>query len=118
GGAFPFAIRPVFGVAPDGHRNMLISTSLGGGERGTIRVTAVDVWGDTLYVTEAPFTGVGIPRQVADSAIAARATFYRMNADLAAAYRQIARVPPVYPPVEGVVVGKDGAVWIKLRPFD
>lgn len=82
-----------------------------------IQVVVANPSGDTLAVSHIPFSGERIPNSVADSTIAARVARFR-NAELEAAFRQAVRIPPVYPPVEGIVVGNDGVVWLRLRATD
>lgn len=117
GGTFPFAIRPLHDVADDGSRSVLAMVSVEGQQSGMFRVITFDAVGDTIYSRRYPVDGVPIPRSVADSAIDARARVFA-NPDTQAEYRRQAYVPPIYPPLAGLVSGRDATLWIRLRDRD
>ncbi|MGH8810235.1 MAG: hypothetical protein ACREX0_20335, partial [Noviherbaspirillum sp.] len=71
-------------------------------------VTLIRATGDTMFHHAFSFPGVPIPKSVADSAISASAQAWKMTAGDAAAFRRGAYVPPFYPPVGDIVVGKGG----------
>ena len=108
----PFHPPLVHAVAPDGDRLALVSTSLEGPEAGTFRVTVHRITGDTAFSRTYPFTGAPIPRHVADSAM--NAVLGRSPPHVVAALRDV-RLPSVYPPIESVVLGRDGTTWVELR---
>jgi hypothetical protein len=112
----PFPLLPSYATSQDGHSTALAEVAVDGADAGTIRVTRFDAVGDTVYARRYPFVAVPIPAAVADSAIRARADqIEEFVPGLGGAYRAGAWVPPVYPPVEGLVSGRDGSVWIRWR---
>lgn len=110
----PFVIEPEHAVAADGSRIAVLTVTIEGADAGTYRVDMLDAAGDTLYSRRYGFRAVEIPRAVADSAIADRLSSIE-HPDLARAYHRDARVPPVYPPVRRLVIGRDGSLWIEKR---
>jgi hypothetical protein len=79
----------------------------------------MDAEGDTVYSRRVPFDVVALPSVVADSAIDATVTTMESRIPgMGGPYRDLAWVPPMYPPVEDLVVGTDGSIWIRLRPQD
>jgi hypothetical protein len=114
GSRIPFAPRPFYEVAGDGSRSFLATTSFDEAE-ATISVAAFDQMGDTLFTREIVVKGEILPVNVRDSALDAQIARLPMNASAAEVFREKARFPPVYPPLEGVVVGNSGEVWIRLR---
>jgi hypothetical protein len=116
GASMPFAVRPAQHVSPDGSRITVALASVDGPETETFTVTTTAADGDTLIRRTYPFEGIPIPKSVGDSVIEARArSLQERIPELAEAYRKDARVPPFYPPIEGVVNGRDGTIWIRMR---
>ena len=112
----PFAWRSHYDLSPDGSRATLVEFNDTDADVGTFQVTIVSPRGDTVLSRAYPFELQSIPRNVADSAVEATASKWQdSNAELAAAIRREARVAEFYPPVEGVVNGRDGTIWIGLR---
>jgi hypothetical protein len=110
----PFYPRPHWAVSPDGARIATITTDVGGPNAGTYRVTAYTAAGEEIFSRSVPFDGVALPAAVADSALQAqRAALPELSDALEADVRS--RIPPVYPPVDDLVVGADGRIWIGLR---
>jgi hypothetical protein len=109
----PFSNIAYTAASPDGRLIVVAKASLEGNDAGTYTVTVVTVEGDTLYHRRYPFSGVEIPRAAADSAIEAMAR--RLSPANAAIYRREASIPPVYPPLRGVVISSDGSVCVRLR---
>src|SRR5690606_38703450 len=88
----------------------------GGEEGASVRVSALDVRGDTLFTRVYPFDPVPIPQSVRDSTMKARESELRgRSPELADAFRDRARPPATYPPVTSLVVGSDGTIWME-RP--
>lgn len=114
-GAVPFYPRPRWSAAPDGSRIGSLTTDLSGPEAGTFRVSVYDEWGEPVFSRAYPFTGISIPEGVVDSVLEARAERTR-NTELKRVYQTDMkhRVPPVYPPVEAIVLGVDGRTRIGL----
>jgi hypothetical protein len=118
-GRFPFAVLPYFETNGTGSHYGLVLTSVEGPEAGTFEVVSLNADGDSVYARRYPFEVVALPASVADSSINAAATAWDSRvAGMGDAYRALAWVPPMYPPVEGLVVGGDGSMWIRLRPND
>jgi hypothetical protein len=111
----PFYPRPHWAVSPDGSRLATVTTDVRGPNAGTYHVTAYTAAGEQIFSRSIPFDGVELATAVADSALQAqRAALPELSDGLEADVRS--RIPPVYPPVEDLVVGADGRTWIGLRP--
>lgn len=95
----PFPNRTVDGVSRDGSLLAFARALLDGPEAPSVRVTAVRLSGDTVFDRSYPFEPVAIP----DSVVARYTT---AGLDLP--------VPDVFPPLDGVVVGHDGTVWVEM----
>ncbi len=107
----PFYPAPEWGVAPDGSRIAVLTMDISGREGGTFRVDLFDPNGDQIFSRTFPFEGVRIPDQVVDSVMEPRSARLSSRGIL----REIRnRIPPVYPPVEKIVLGMDGRTWIRL----
>jgi hypothetical protein len=65
-----------------------------------------------VYSRTYPVALTEIPTVVADSAMEAAAAAL---GSLRGAYRSMVPSPRVFPPVEDLVVGNDGSMWIQLR---
>lgn len=113
----PFPNGAADAMAPTGDRVAFAYTSLDGAESDSFRVTVIHVEGDTVFSRRYPFEGARIPSEVADSAITATAERVR-DAELAEALRRNASIPPVYPPIDGLIIGRDGTVWIEQIEHD
>lgn len=112
----PFYPRPREAVAPDGSRVASVVTSLGNGRSGTYTVRESDERGRKLFERSFPFDGVRIPGHVADSVIEALAARDRQPGGSRVWRTQVrGRIPPVYPPVEGLLLDTRGRTWIGLR---
>jgi hypothetical protein len=116
----PFSQRHFFSLNDDATRYAYVWASIEGPDAGTYRVDAWDARGDTVYSRTYPFALTEIPVAVADSAIEASAAFFgrNYNAGVAAAYSDMVPSPQVLPPVNDLVVGNDGSMWIQLRSLD
>jgi hypothetical protein len=107
----PFYPAPEWGVAPDGSRIAVMTMDISGREGGTFRVDVFDPSGGRIFSRTFPFEGVRIPDQVVDSVMEPRAA--RLSG--LGIVREIRnRIPPVYPPVEKIVLGMDGRTWVQL----
>lgn len=110
---WPFPNRTIHEVSPDASRTAVAVASLEGADAGTFSVTVLGAQGDTVFSRHYPFESVPIPAGVGDSVIAASASRIS-HPVLAAAFRRGARVPPVYPPLQGLVLGRDGTIWVQI----
>jgi hypothetical protein len=117
GGTFPLAMQPYYEPAPNGARSALVIAEPGAATGSvTLRVTMFGANGDTVYSVRHSIPGTAIPRAVADSIREGSITAFRArNPTLAGEYRRLIQIPPVYPPVSGIVVGSDGSLWIRQR---
>lgn len=113
GGSYPFAIDPIYEIADDASRSVLVQVSFDDPEAPLLEVTAFDAAGDTIYVRSYPMQGEVIPPAVRDSAINAGAS--RLPSSAAREYRKGAFVPPIYPPIKRVAIADNGAVWVWER---
>jgi hypothetical protein len=109
----PFSNTPRFNVSDEGSRTVVVRAALEGREVGTFEVSVFDASGALAWTRTYPFDQVAISSAARDSAFA-RAT-RRLLPRQAEAYRARAEVPSIYPPLEGVVVGQDSTVWLRLR---
>lgn len=100
-------------VSADGKLIAIVVPIMEGDNAPAVAVNVIRSTGDTAFVRVIKFEGVKIPSSAVDSAIAHRTK--RQPSEYAAAYRQQAYVPPYYPPVQDVLVGQDGRLWLKLH---
>ncbi|HEX7123057.1 MAG TPA: hypothetical protein VF178_11850 [Gemmatimonadaceae bacterium] len=118
----PFAGQPLFAATSDGQRFAHLVTEVTSSEGGTYTLSMFNGSGDTAFVRSYPFRGVPIPQSAADSAIEAeRNTGGREGpSDLNERFARVARerMPPVYAPVQAMVLGLDGTTWLTLRDSD
>jgi len=113
--SIPFANIPFRAVSPDGGAVAVGLASLDGPDSGTYAVTVVDSEGDTLVSRRYPFEGVTLPEAVADSVVGGMIDFARgVDPGLAAAIPEQVRVPPVFPPLLGAVIGRDGTLFVQM----
>jgi len=106
---------PVWDASTDGSRVVVVSTALTGADSATYRVTAIGARGDTVFSKPFPFVPVPMSKQSIDSV---RTRYNRSIGDRAsdvAREEAVKRLPWAYPPVEGVLAGRDQTVWIELR---
>jgi len=112
----PFFASPHFDGAPDASRIGFVTTDVDGSNAGTFHVWVIGSEGDTLVSRRFPFTGVPIPGSVADSVKELRASRAQIPA-MQRAIREL-ELPPVYAPVEGILMGRDHSIWIQLRAVE
>jgi hypothetical protein len=101
-----YAPLTVWDASTDGSRVAVVSAALAGADSATYRVTAIGARGDTVYSKQFPFVPVPMSKQSIDSL---RARYNRGGEEA------VKRLPWAYPPVQGVLVGRDQTVWIELR---
>lgn len=122
GQLIPFVLSPQHAFAADGSRMGRLTATIPTRSEGTFTLTIIGITGDTLLSRTFPFRGEPIPRQAIDSALAAfipkDGRSREGPADLPQRFQQMARerMPPVYTPVESIVLGLDRTVWVGLRP--
>lgn len=106
---YPLQNRTYFGVSQDGMRIVLVRANVAGKDSGTIGVTSLNERGDTTFTRRYPFTAQPMTQRTRDSLLR-RYGNPEQRADVER------RIPPVLPPVGGLVIGRDRTVWIELRP--
>jgi hypothetical protein len=110
-----YAPLSMWDVSADGARVVTVTTSLRGADSATYRVTVLSALGDTVYSRRIPFVPVPMSKQSIDSV---RARFSRSVGGRSAedvGESMVKQLPWAYPPVEGVVAGRDQTTWIELR---
>ena len=112
--SIPACSSPSWGLSSDGGRFVIVSPGLTGPDRATLLVTALGPMGDTLFSRRVPFAPHLIDAAAADSIHEAEAAKFRTPEGAAAARRLV--LPPMFPPVDFVVVGRGGVTWIGLTP--
>ena len=111
----PWVSQPLTAMSGDGARLAIAKASLEGPDAGSFHVVMIGGEGDTLYSRHYAFEGVPIPPAVADSVVEERLALVRgRSADLARAYRRAVKVPPVFPPLQSLVMGLDGKLWVRI----
>jgi hypothetical protein len=110
----PFCNKPIVAGAPDGSR--VVSATLLSRRAGTLRVelVAVESGGRTAYRTAVDIPEVPITRNIADSVKNEIANYRGTPPDLAARVRA-AKMAEHFPPVDHLIVGRDGGVWLRVR---
>jgi hypothetical protein len=106
-----FYVLPVFTVSRDGAYIAVATTSTLSSRGGNYRLTLLRTSGDTVFSRVYQFEGNPIPRDVIDRRIAAIIADGPPN--IRASLPELTkRMPPVYPPVHQILIGRDGTVWI------
>lgn len=110
---YAFCGHPKVGLGPGAELLAWATMSVAGADSGTYQITLVDRRSKTHYARRYPFTAQPVPQRILDSA--AEAT--RGGRDPVVKPSMMPRIPPprIYPPVEGLVTGADGEVWVELR---
>jgi hypothetical protein len=101
------------GIGPTGERVAWAVMSVAGADSGTYRVTQFRSNGKVAFSRKYPFAAQPIPAHIRDSLIERGRTEHGPVIPLT----MLPRIEPphVYPPVESVIVGRDGSTWIALR---
>jgi len=108
-----FPSRPQFDVSADGRLVAMYDNLVEGSIAPATAVTVLQGTGDTVFVRVIRFEGVDFPKHIADSLIAQRTQ--GRPTDYVQAFRSAVYVPPLYPPVEDVLIGQDDRLWLKLH---
>jgi hypothetical protein len=102
--------------AHDGSRVVIVNPEVSGRNAGTFAVTVIGTAGDTIFTRRHPVALERIPGAEWQKAVDERATsMARLRPAHAAAYRSAVRPPAAYPPFVGVMVGRDGSIWLRGR---
>ncbi len=106
--ASPFPNRSFLQVNQDGSRAAVAMADLTGAEAGTFSLTVVSSEADTLFTRTYPFEGVVIgdgERSRAVERVVGRSGIKASDVP----------VPPVYPPLTGLLIGRDDLIWVEFR---
>jgi hypothetical protein len=109
----PFSPETESDVAPDGSRFAFAVLSNTDVRNPRFRVTSISARGDTIFNREYAFTPVLISRHFADSVISYGISRTRSAAH-AADYRAM-HLPAFFPPIDNLMVGRDGTIWLELH---
>ena len=118
----PFVPRPLYAISADGQRLAELTVSLPTQLDGKYRVTLVQATGDTVFSTLHSYRGEPIPQRAQDSALAvvvpAPGHLLNVPANLSERVRDEARarMPSWSAPMETLLVGLDGTIWVEFRP--
>lgn len=117
GGGIPYPLRNAAQVAVsgDGSRIAGAMTSLQGDGADSVLVTIWDSDGATVWSRSVPFEPVPLPATVVDSVFDIMRGFPPRFQE---AFREQVRPPPVYPPLRGLLLGRDHSVWIEMMVRD
>jgi len=111
----PFFPRTMWDIAPDGSRIAMVSQPLKGADSGSYRVIVIGEKGDTVLSKKFPTTLVAIPKKTVDSAVA-RVSGNLRDHPLDELRGLVAKeIPPVFPPVEGLILAADQTIWLQLH---
>ena len=119
GRPLPFALSPVHALAPDGYQIARLTAAIPDRNESSFTVTLFGPAGDTLFSRAYPYRGTSIPKQSADSAIAAYVSRPGQGpTDLDLRFQAIAgeRMPRWYIAPETMTLGLDQTIWIGMRP--
>lgn len=121
-GLQPFSDDPLWAAAPDGRSLVIVERNV---ERlppdPTFTVTVFDTAGRARLSRQIPFEPVPFDEAAADAAAEDRSARMRRSLERAGlsgrpfpprVIRKALYMPPVYPPVERVVIGHDGTLWL------
>lgn len=109
----PFCAGVLEDVSPDGGRYATALVEPSG--RANYRVTVMRTSGDTAFSRSYPYQTVPLPRERFDSVIARRTA--RGQAEAIALWRGM-KPPALYPPLAGVVLGRDETAWLEEYTVD
>lgn len=107
----PFCVEPMYRVAPRGDR-VAVATWQAGDDGVMFRVVAVGIAGDTLWAWHSTRPWVRFSRSERDSAVAAAAETVPVP-EIQQAMRSQLKAAEQAPPFDRLVVGVDGAVWLR-----
>jgi hypothetical protein len=125
-GSQPFSGPPIHAVCPDGsHLVIVMATSSAGNRRGEARVLRIGGAGSVLADVVLRFPPVRLQRAAADSAmqdlekrlVADTRRFGATPAEIGAALREVIDRPAYLSPIDGVLVGRGGEVWLRRNRF-
>jgi hypothetical protein len=121
GRSVPYAPLPQTVFSPDGRRFAFLTTDIQSRAGGTYTIQMFGTTGEVIFNKTFSFAGTVIPQRVVDSTLAAmippagRGT--EGPADMPQRFQALAkeRIPPVYAPVQSIILGLDNTTWVVLR---
>jgi hypothetical protein len=107
----------MWSVAPNGRKVVYIVTH-NKGESEDVQITGIDPYGNQVFATTLALTSKPIPAAVADSAVAAilASPILALSGARGIETQLRNRLPSYYPPVNSILIGSDGRIWIGLYP--
>ena len=117
----PFVPRPLYAVSGDGKLLAELTVPLPTQREGEYRVTVLRATGDTVFSKFFPYRGEPISQRSRDSALAVVGPvpghLINVPKDLPERVREEARsrMPSWWAPLETVLVGLDGSIWVGHR---
>lgn len=116
--SLPFANRTVEDVARDG-RHVGFARARTDGASASVAVSLFRSDGDTVFVTHVPIDLVPLPASVRDSVFERRiSSLQSMSPSLADALRERSGEATHHPPLQDMIIGRDGTTWISLANRD
>jgi hypothetical protein len=113
----PFHRGPRWSVSPDGERIGVLTVTFPTPRVGEFRVAVVDAQGDEIFDRAHRTSTLPIPESVVDSVLSARAERASNSEMRSAILTDLKdRIPSMYSPVDDILLGMDGRVWVCLRP--
>ena len=111
----PFFPRTMWEIAPDASRIGIVSQALKGADSASYRLTVIGEKGDTVFSKKYPAALVPIPKKTADSAVARVSGGFREHPIEELRGLVAKEMPPVYPPIEGIILGADQTIWLQVH---
>jgi hypothetical protein len=111
----PYRAQGMFGWSPDGTRIGIVSANTKGADSATFRLTVIGEKGDTLVNRLYPYTPIRITPQARDSVRERTQGKVGTLTEEEVRNRIAEQIPPFYPPVSGLVIGRDNTIWVQLR---
>ena len=113
----PFHQGPRWSVSPDGDRIGLLTVSFPTPEVGAFRIVVVDAHGREIFDRSYQTSTLSIPESVIDSVLSARVANASNTEMRSAILTDLGdRIPKTYSPVDDILLGRDGRIWVSLRP--
>lgn len=111
----PFFPRTMWDIAADGSKIAIVSQSLKGPDSASYRLIILGEKGDTVLSKKFPTTLTLLPKKSVDSAVARVSGSLRDHPLEELRGLVTKEIPPVYPPVEGLIFGADQTIWLLLH---
>ena len=104
----PFSPTTKWAISPGGASVVLAGGPTDPERSDSIFLVEISAEGDTLLDLRQPFQGLEIPGPVVDSIVAEIGEDQFSDSEV----RTAAYLPSYYPPVTGLISGKDGTIWV------